>query len=80
MRRGRRRWGVTAVSAVAARVAPRCRDGHVAGRYAAALLGSADFARVQYDRVTEQAGTPDGGDGPGSMLSRPKRLCQRTHQ
>ncbi|MFN8070668.1 MAG: hypothetical protein U0R66_02475 [Mycobacterium sp.] len=38
-----------------------------------ALLGSADFPPgVQYDRVTEQAGTPDGGDGPGSMLSRPK--------
>lgn len=37
------------------------------------LLGSSDFPPgVQYDRVTEDASTPDGGDGPGSMLSRPK--------
>jgi hypothetical protein len=37
------------------------------------LLGSADFPPgVQYDRVTEEAGKPDGADGPGSMLSSPK--------
>jgi hypothetical protein len=27
---------------------------------------------VQYDRIDEQPGQPDGADGPGSMLSRPK--------
>lgn len=38
-----------------------------------AALSSADFpAGVQYDRLTEQPGAPDGADGPGSMLSRPK--------
>lgn len=38
-----------------------------------ALLGSGDFpAGVRYDRVTEQPGQPDGADGPGPMLSRPK--------
>lgn len=38
-----------------------------------ALLDSGDFpAGVQYDRVTEQPGQPDGADVPGPMLSRPK--------
>ena len=38
-----------------------------------ALLGVGDFpAGVQYDRIDEQPGQPDGADGPGSMLSRPK--------
>jgi len=38
-----------------------------------ALLGVGDFpAGVQYDRIDEQPGRPDGADGPGSMLSRPK--------
>lgn len=38
-----------------------------------AVLGSGDFpAGVQYDRITEHPGQPDGADGPGSMLSRPK--------
>lgn len=38
-----------------------------------ALLGSADFPPgVHYDRVTEETGKPDGADGPGAMLSRPK--------
>lgn len=37
------------------------------------LLSGGDFpAGVQYDRITEQPGTPDGADGPGSMLSRPQ--------
>lgn len=38
-----------------------------------ALLSGGDFPEgVQYDRITEQSGTPDGADGPGSMLSRPQ--------
>lgn len=38
-----------------------------------ALLGSGDFPPgVQYDRINEEPGMPDGSDGPGSMLSRPK--------
>lgn len=38
-----------------------------------AALGSADFpAGVQYDRLVEEPGRPDGADGPGSMLSRPE--------
>lgn len=38
-----------------------------------AVLTEADFpAGVHYDRVAEQPGRPDGADGPGSMLSRPK--------
>jgi hypothetical protein len=37
------------------------------------LLGSGDFpAGVQYDRIDEEPGLPDGADGPGSMLSRPQ--------
>ncbi len=44
--------------------------GAVLGR---AALGAPDFpAGVQYDRITEQPGTPDGAGGPGSMLSRPE--------
>jgi hypothetical protein len=38
-----------------------------------ALLDSKDFPPgVQYDLINEQSGQPDGADGPGSMLSRPK--------
>lgn len=38
-----------------------------------ALLGESDFSPgVQYDRIIERPGQPDGGDGPGSMLSRPE--------
>lgn len=38
-----------------------------------ALLGASDFpAGVEYDRLTEQPGQSDSGDGPGSMLSRPQ--------
>lgn len=38
-----------------------------------ALLGSGDFPPgVQYDRINEEPGKPDGADGPGSMLSLPK--------
>lgn len=38
-----------------------------------AMLGEGDFpAGVQYDKLTEQPGQPDGADGPGSMLSRPE--------
>ena len=38
-----------------------------------ALLNPSDFpAGVQYDRIIEQPGQPDGADGPGSMLSRPE--------
>ena len=38
-----------------------------------ALLTESDFpAGVQYGRIREQPGQPDGADGPGSMLSRPK--------
>jgi hypothetical protein len=38
-----------------------------------ALLDQSDFpAGVQYDRIIEQPGQPDGADGPGSMLSRPE--------
>ena len=38
-----------------------------------AVLQSGDFpAGVQYDRIDENAGKPDGADGPGSMLSRPQ--------
>ena len=37
------------------------------------LLGSGDFpSGVQYDRINEKPGQPDGADGPGSMISRPK--------
>ncbi len=38
-----------------------------------AVLQSGDFPTgVRYDRIDEQPGKPDGADGPGSMLSRPK--------
>lgn len=38
-----------------------------------ALLSSADFpAGVQFDRIVEQPGQPDGAGGPGPMLSRPE--------
>jgi len=38
-----------------------------------ALLGSGDFPTgVQYDRIDEQPGLPDGADSPVSMLSRPQ--------
>ena len=38
-----------------------------------AVLLSGDFpAGVQYNRVDEQPGKPDGADGPPSMLSRPQ--------
>ena len=38
-----------------------------------ALLTEADFpSGVQYGRIREQPGQPDGADGPGSMLSRPE--------
>jgi len=38
-----------------------------------ALLRSDDFPTgVQYDRIDEQPGIPDGAEGPGSMLSRPQ--------
>lgn len=38
-----------------------------------ALLDSEDFPPgVQYDLINEQPGQPDGADGPGSMLSRPR--------
>lgn len=38
-----------------------------------ALLEGGDFPPgVQYDRITEQSGQPDGAEGPGSMLSRPQ--------
>lgn len=44
--------------------------GAVLGR---ALLGESDFpAGVQYDRITDQPGEPDGAHEPGSMLSRPQ--------
>lgn len=39
----------------------------------AAILGAGDFpSGVQYDRIIERPGVPDGADGPGSMLSRPE--------
>lgn len=38
-----------------------------------ALLTSDDLpAGVQYDRIEEQSGVPDGAGGPGAMLSRPR--------
>ncbi len=38
-----------------------------------ALLGESDFpAGVQYGRIIELPGQPDGADTPGSMLSRPE--------
>ena len=38
-----------------------------------ALLTEADFpSGVQYGRIREQPGQPDGADGPGAMLSRPE--------
>jgi hypothetical protein len=38
-----------------------------------ALLDSKDFpSGVQYDLINEKPGQPDGADGPGSMLSRPR--------
>ena len=38
-----------------------------------AALGAADLPTgVQYDRITENPGEPDGTGGPGSMLSRPQ--------
>jgi hypothetical protein len=37
------------------------------------LLTEADFpAGVQYDRIDEDPGTPDGADGPPAMLSKPE--------
>lgn len=40
---------------------------------ARAALGAPDFPPgVQYDRIVEEPGRPDGADGPGSMLSRPE--------
>ncbi len=37
-----------------------------------ALLTESDFpSGVQYDRIVEQPGRPDGAGGPGAMLSRP---------
>lgn len=39
----------------------------------ATVLRVTDFPPgVQYDRISEQPGTPDGADGPGSMMSRPE--------
>lgn len=39
----------------------------------AAALTAGDFPPgVQYDRIVERPGMPDGADGPGSMLSRPE--------
>ncbi len=39
---------------------------------ARAALTQSDFpAGVNFDRITEQPGQPDGAGGPGSMLSRP---------
>lgn len=36
------------------------------------MLSDKDFPPgVQYDKISEAPGTPDGADGPGSMLSRP---------
>lgn len=38
-----------------------------------AALGPSDFpAGVQFDRIVERPGQPDGAGGPGSMLSRPE--------
>jgi hypothetical protein len=38
-----------------------------------AVLQGSDFpSGVQYDRIPERPGMPDGADGPGSMLSRPQ--------
>lgn len=38
----------------------------------AAVLGASDFpSGVQYDRIIETPGVPDGTGGPGAMLSRP---------
>lgn len=38
-----------------------------------AVTGAADFpSGVQYDRITETPGVPDGAGGPGAMLSRPQ--------
>lgn len=38
-----------------------------------ALLVQSDFPPgVEYDRIIERPGQPDGADGPGSMLSRPQ--------
>lgn len=40
---------------------------------ARSALGPADFpAGVQFDRIIEQPGVPDGSGGPGPMLSRPE--------
>ncbi|MFM8598032.1 MAG: hypothetical protein ACKOB8_03380 [Mycobacterium sp.] len=40
---------------------------------AKASLGAADFPPgVQFDRIVEQPGQPDGADGPGPLLSRPE--------
>lgn len=40
---------------------------------ARSALGPADFpVGVQYDRIIEQPGVPDGSGGPGPMLSRPE--------
>lgn len=40
---------------------------------AKASLDSADFPPgVQFDRIIERPGRPDGADGPGAMLSRPE--------
>lgn len=37
------------------------------------MLTDNDFPKgVRYDTITEAPGTPDGADGPGSMLSRPE--------
>jgi hypothetical protein len=62
---------VTALSGCAATVDGTATwPGAVLGQ---ALLTESDFpAGVQYGRIPDQPGQPDGADGPGSMLSRPQ--------
>jgi hypothetical protein len=62
---------VTALSGCAATVDGTATwPGAVLGQ---ALLTESDFPTgVQYGRIPDQPGQPDGADGPGSMLSRPE--------
>ncbi len=73
------RGGVVAVATVAVLVLAGCGttvDGTATWPGATldkVTLTGADFpSGVQFDRITEHPGEPDGAGGPGSMLSRPE--------
>lgn len=75
----RRAWGALLTAAVAAGLMSGCAAA-VPGTATwpgatlnAAMLEAGDFpSGVQYDRIIEAPGAPDGAGGPGAMLSRPQ--------